>query len=659
MARKKDKSQDNLQKYITRIEAAENFRDRNYRDRWTRFYKMWRNVVDQLTDDKGKPIKDRSNISIPYAFTMIETILPRLVETLFAGRPYVSIKGIPLDFQHYHEYKDLKPWEDSACKMETLLDYQQNIVFDIQDIFHTGLKVAALYGTTVAYTGWKLQERDVTRKELQPVMDDTPDPVTGLKMPMMEMDGVTQVMDYNPVTVTVKEYDDPEAEFLDLGLFFVDQNAKDIDDARFAGHVEYLSKRELDAMAESDPDMNIDWKKVPSTSVKNNARNFRMSAIGIPVGEDSNLTLDQDFDLYEVHHYWEDDKCVVILNRGYVAKESENPFWHKKKPYDKDVYTRVPHEFYGIGVIEMIEDLQLELNTERNQRIDYRSYSMRRMFKVLKTAEIDPKDLVWKQGGKIRVDDKDDVTVIDMPPMSGDSFNQESVIKADMRDATGSQDVVMGGSSGGTATEAMRNDNNAAMRFKLIISSLEKRLLVNISRKMIQLNQQFIEDVRVLPKFDQPDQEWPEITPEEIQGEFHLTAAGSSVEPLANKEAFKQRMVELYGVASRDPFFQQFPIKRRNLLKKVFESFNITDVDDILPTDEELSGVMEQQAVMQFISSLPPELQQILQRVLQPPAAPMMPPNSSSPPPGVGMGGGGANTAMMQEHGLHVVGGGG
>ncbi len=651
MAKKKIPDQRKLQTLLTRIETAENWRDRNYRDKWTAWYKMWRNHVDQLKDKNGKPIKDRSNISVPYAFTMLETVLPRLVVTLFAGRPYVTVKGIPFSLDEYRRVaaNGLRPWDANAEKMQKLLDYQQNVTFDMQDEFYTGLKILALYGTAVSYTGWKLSERSIIRKELLPVTDEDGQPIT-------EADGVTPVMDFQPVQISKKEYDDPEVKFLDLGLFYVDSNAEDIDDARYAGHVEYLSKPQLQEL-EDQGQLSIDWGKVPKNNVRNEARNHRMNAVGIPV--DGALSLDdtEDMDLYEVHHYWEDDRYAVLINRGYIARDSENPFWHKKKPYDKDVYTKVPNEFHGIGLMEVAEDLQLELNTERNQRIDYRSFSMRRMFKSKRNADINPAELVWRQGGVIHVDEEDDVTTFDAPDTGvGASFNQEEQIKQDLRDVTGAQDVVIGTSGGSnTATETMTKDNNASVRFKLIITSVENRLLVAISRKMIQLNQQFIEDIRLLPLFDEEDQDWPEISPEDIQGEFHLIAAGSSVEPIANQEAFKQRMVELFGIVAKDPFMEQFPVKRRNLLKKVFEAFDITDTDELLPTDDELSGMMEQQLFVKIMAGLPPQVQQLILQYLgqastgQPAGAP-----EQTQPPDVG---GGTNTAAMQEQGLPMQGG--
>lgn len=627
-----------LRKYIQRIEAAEKWRDNAFKDKWERFYKRYRNYADKLYDKNGKAITDRSNISVPYAFVQVETVLPRLVETLFAARPYVTVKGRTRD------------WVDNATAMQTLLDYQQNEVMDIQDLFHNGLKTMTIYGTTVAYVGWKYQEREVYRKSLKPVMIDD-----GTGAPVPILDELKQpVMDLQRVQETDIEYDDPELKFIDLGNFYVDPNAEDIEDADYCGFRCYMSKAQLEELEEQGFIDKIDWSKIPKDRKQNQARNDRMAQVGLQAPDDDNSQPEED-GLYEVHHHYEnDDKCVVIINREYLARDGENPFWHKKKPFVKDTYTKVPGEFYGIGLVEIIEDQIAELNTERNMRIDYRAHNLRRMFLRRRGANITPGQMVWRQNGVIDVDNLDnDLKVLDPPSISGDTFNQEDVVKADIRDATGAHDVVMGTSSTGeTATTTMSKDNNASMRFKLIISSAEKKLLVGISRFMIQNNQQFITDDRVLPLFDTKNgDEWPVISPEEIQGEFHLIASGSSVEPMANKEAFKQRMVELYSIAANDPLFANAPIQRRNLLKKVFEAFDITDTDDLLPNDQELMGMVNDQAIQGFIASLPPELQQILMQFM-----PQAPPQPIPDPTQIG---GGANTAPMTERGLQLVGGGG
>lgn len=634
----KKPNQKNVDKYKNRIRDAEEYRDQGYRELWERLYKRYRNYVDEIKDEKGKVRNDRSNISIPYSFTMIETILPRLVESLFAGRPYVTVKGRPKDIEEYRAYKELKPWEANAKKMEQLLDYQQNVVFDIQDKFHIGLKILCMYGTTVGYTGWKLEENPVVRKEMAPVMVDG-EPL---------MDGEEAVTQLQAFQTTESTYDDPELKFIDLGLFFADPHAEDIDDSRYCGHACYEPKSYIQMMNDAGI-WYVDWTKVKEQSGKSNeARNRRMNSIGLPTTETYKDEHSKD-QLYEIHYYWEDNKYVVLINREYIAYEGENPYYHKKKPYVKDVYCKVPGEFYGIGVLETIEDLQDELNVERNQRIDNRSRALRRMYTQRRGAAITPPDFDVKNGGRVLVDNHDDIKEWEHKPITADTFTQEGIIKQDMRDTTGAQDVVMGTSgTAQTATETMTKDNNASMRFKMVISSIEKRLLVQVSMLMIQLNQQFVDAPRLLEVNEKGEDLLLEVTPEEIQGLYRLMPVGSSVEPMANKEAFKQRMVELYGVVVSDPLMAEHPIKRKNLLKKVFEAFDIQDTDDLLPTDEEISGMMQQQAIQGFIGTLPPELQQILMSV----TGQQTPQQPQENAPNVG---GGANTAMQAERGLQVV----
>lgn len=604
-----------VSKYMDKIEASESWRDASYRDLWIRCYKRWRNHVDPIDKD-GNPIKGRSNISIPWTFIQVETVLPRLVESIFAARPYVTVKG--------REQYD----EANAKSMETLLDWQMCERMDMQDLFRTGLKQLCIYGTTVGYVGWKFQEETVVKKmETQMYLKDSDEEVILDQElnPIPLTDNMTgePIMSWKEQEIDEVTYDDPEVKFIDLGLFYVDPNATDIEDARYCGHVAFMTKKELEQMAENDPDIELEWKDIPGESVKNDARQRRMSSVGISADDDENQHNDKN-KLYEVHFHWEDDKQVIIINRGYVAKDDDNPFWHKKKPYVKDVYTDVPFEFYGMGIVEMLEDLQDELNVERNMRIDYRAMTMRRMWKIRRGANINPSQLTWRQNGLVYVDEMDDLESLEAPDsaLSG-SFNQEGTIKDDMQHTSGAFDVIMGASGGNeTATTTVTKDNNASMRFKLIISSIEKRLLTGISRFMIQLNQQFIDTDRVLRVTGEAGDEWTMISPEHIQGEFDLIAAGSSVEPMANREAFKQRMVELYSVVASDPFMMQFPDKRRNLLKRVYEAFDIQNVDDLLPTDDELIGV------------------------IAPPMPPMNPP--------------GGGTTIMEEQGapLRAIGGG-
>jgi len=506
----------------------------------------------------------------------VVTILPRLVETLFSARPYVTVKDRePNDYSY-------------AENNQVLLDYQQNERINFQDKFTTGLKILCMYGTTVSYTGWKYDTRNVISKKLTDVLDDEGNPI---------YDETTQsnIQKYKPVNSKVTTYDDPEVYFLDLNLFFVDPQAEDIDDARWAGHITYETKSQLQKNHDAGV-YNIDWKKISSGGAYNKAKNERMSAVGI--SNNNNVGFNVEDNLYEVIHYWEDNKHVVIIERAYIAKEEENPYWHKKKPYDKAVYDGIPGEFYGKGIIEPIEPLLHELNTYRNLRIEYSAMVNRRMFKVVKGSGINRKDLQSRPNGVIYVNNMEDIQELLMQNVSPQMFNQEDVVKSDIQDATGAQNVVMGTSARDTATGTMTKDSNATIRFKMIISSVEKKLLGSISMKMIQLNQQYIDVDRVMRITGKKGDSWVKINPDEIQGEFDCFPMGSSVEPLSNKEAYKQRLLQLYQIISTDPLYQQFPQYKIYFIKRLLQSFDIQNVEDMLPTEEEIKAqlaILQQQ----------------------------------------------------------------
>jgi hypothetical protein len=587
-----------IERYLRRIEAAEKQREQ-YEEIWVNAYKRWRSHIEDIIDPTtGKVDTSRSNIFIPYTFLQVETIVPRLVETLFASRPYVSVIGrTPNDQQ-------------SAKPNEVLLDWQMNERMSFRRLFHKGLKGLAIYGTAVTYTGWKWEQQQRIKKEMMPVTVPEGQALpAGQELPVETL---------QPVKTEEVVYDDPEVQFIDLGAFYVDPAAEDIESARYCGHAEYLTKEQIQQRVESGLFKKVDFKRVKPINPDKSHKNDRLSEVGLPTVDEQ----DDENGFYEVMHYWEDSKHAVIINRTELVQDGDNPFWHGKKPYSRGVYCLVPGEFYGMGIPEVLGDLQDELNTERNMRIDYRAFLLRRMFKVRRGADINKKQLKWRQGGILEVDAMDDVMEMGLGDNSGNSFNEESTIKADMQDTTGGHDVVMGTSSSKeTATGTMTKDNNAAMRFKLVISSIENDLLVPVARMMLQLNHQYLSDEKMIRVAEQGDDQFAAISEADIQGEFDLIAAGSSVEPQANKEAHKQRMIELYGMLKGEPMLTQFPDKRRNLLKALLGAFDFKNVDDLIPSDQELQMPMQ-------------------------PQLPQAPPGAPPPEPN------GANVAMVEEAGL-------
>ncbi|MDO4582299.1 MAG: hypothetical protein Q4B96_06945 [Bacillota bacterium] len=523
-----------LEQILQRISDAEQYRDANYAELWEDCYRRYRSRVRER--------REGSNIFVPQTFMQCEVIKARISESLFASRPYIAV--LP------REGKDT----EQAQKLQTLLDWQLNERMDLTRII--GEQVAdsvIIYGTGIVYTTWQVKKRRIKSWSR---LGNTP---------LKRVQESEQVL-----------WDDPVVSPIPLADFFVDREADSIERARYCGHKEYRTRAQLQALCDSGA-YNIDWRMLqPYDGGRGDAFAAAGGAADFADGDENAL--------YLVHHYWQDDRHVVIVNRELCACDEENPFWHGQKPYDKCCYVQLPEQFYGMGVPEILAGLQDELNTGRNQRIDYNSLALRRMWKLRKGCGLTARDLVWRQNGVLSVENMDDVQEINIQDIPAAAFVNEGNIKQDMQDVTGCQDIIMGLSyQRETATTTMTRDNNASLRFKVIVTAMVKDMLVPVARKCVSLDQQFMSEKRAMRLLNAPAAELFEISPDEVAGSFDLMYCGTAIDALANKELNKERALQAYSLALRDSAYQQDQPARLRLFRRVLEALEIKDADALLP----------------------------------------------------------------------------
>ena len=547
---------------IERIRKSEQWRDNMYKEKWEENYKQYRSYAKPKSEGQ-------SNIFVPYTFMQVETIKARVNESLFANRPYVSV--LPRDAES----------QGKANVLQTLLDWQFNERMGIKREFAEDITSdACIFGTAVVYTAWAKKERTVKRREQT-------------ERPLMMEDGSGPYLDENmqpivmPFMETVESsdivYDDPTVQKIDIFDFFVDRLATTISDARYCGHVEYLTKKQVEQMVK-DRGWKVNWKEIAPATEHSGGKEIRSRINGNSIEAEDMEEGNSPQSVYKVHHYWEENRHVVLIGGTQCVLDEENPFWHGQMPYDKVNYVPLSNEFYGMGVPEILRDLQAELNTSRNMRIDYNAMALRRMWKVRKGCGLTPKDLLWRQNGVLMVNELDDVIEIGVANLPASAFTNEEVIKGDMRDATGCHDIIMGlAQSDETATTTMTKDNNASLRFKYFINAIVDDILVPMAQKCVSLDQQFMDESRWVRIGGEEAQELFYIDPAELQGNYDVVYVGSAVEPMANKELNKQKMLEAYNIAMSNPLVQQDPNAQMELLRSLFTAMEIKEVEKLLP----------------------------------------------------------------------------
>ena len=167
-----------------------------------------------------------------------------------------------------------------------------------------------------------------------------------------------------------------------------------------------------------------------------------------------------------------------------------------KKPFAVSSYEPLPNEFYGMSAVELVADIQEEINTHRNQRIDNISLVMNKMWKVKRGADIDESELVSRPHGIIHVDDMGDIEEFRMTDVTGSSYAEEQMSKTDMENTLGVPAVVRGADSSRreTATEIVTKTSNAGIRFDVKIMLFESTFFKRIARLMDLNNQQFVDE---------------------------------------------------------------------------------------------------------------------------------------------------------------------
>ena len=596
--RKKDEAHDAI---YQRIRDAETYRDGNYQTKWEDYYRRYRSLPAGM--------REGSNIFVPETFMIVDVITNRTAESLFNTRPYVSV--LPRDEVH----------SENARKVQELLDWQLADVINADRIFSEDIIPSwAIYGTVIVYDAWKTVKRKVKRpySERMAVMDvdgnalidtDTNMPVTETRY--TDSEGKRLVRESEETV-----YDDPVLQNIDLMDFFVDPQATSLEDARYCGHREYRTKQDISHL-EKTAGWKVDWDKVQPVQTRETSSD-RRAQTGYGSGQDDTALLRSKKGLYSVRHYWELERHVVFVDEQCVLDEG-NPYWHGNLPYKRACYISLPGEFYGMGLPEMLAALQDELNTVRNQRIDYNSLTLRRMWKMRKGCGLTANDLVWRQNGVLPVENMDDLEEIKVQQLPASAFSTEEGIKQDMKDVSGCHDILMGlAPSDETATTTMTKDNNASIRFKMGCTKLAEDILVPVSQEIISMDQQFMtEDKRVVlnPEAPLDDGGSDMISPLDVEGEFDLIYVGSSIDPLANKELTKEKLIQAIQLALQIPAYQTAPDKVVNMMLRLLQSMDIKAPDELIP--EPQPPMPQPQPGMDMGMGLPPEAAMMAQGPLQ------------------------------------------
>lgn len=324
--------------------------------------------------------------------------------------------------------------------------------------------------------------------------------------------------------------------------------------------------------------------------------------------------------------YEEVPAWIWVVDGQFCVRKRITPYRDGKPPYVRGHYIRIPTEWYGVGVAELMMGLQIEKNELRNTRIDNVNLILNKITAVLQDRVADWDRFVSEPGAIWTFTGLDDIKKalmpIEYPDVTKDAYLASKEIDQAEQEVTAATNVTVG--VGGDAEDAggntfrgqLLNQQNANQRFMVYARILELGGLSDAYRMYYQRIYQF-KDYDQIEAILGPQrmQGFQLIPPEQLDMIANLTPKG--VMAVENKGIKLAQMAQFVQQFQGQPWLKTIEIAREELT-----AIGYSDPDRFVFSDQEVQIYVQQQQ----------ELMAHLQAMPQAPGAPGAPPPPGGPP---------------------------
>lgn len=326
-------------------------------------------------------------------------------------------------------------------------------------------------------------------------------------------------------------------------------------------------------------------------------------------------THNPDADLGVLYEIWDKKfKKYYVFAKGVVPPlvEKDWPYDYLNGfPYKMITFIPINDEPYGIGLPMMIQDQQYELNRKRTSLFQH-TRRFNRKYQVLNTVSPESKTSLTdgEDGSLVEVDVMGSIEPINDAPLPPDVYQQEAIIKEDVRQLTGADALIQGGNLPSRTTAGEVNARSNIFRAKLDdrINSVDT-FIVELARQVLaHIKANYLTD-RITRIVGKTGEYWVRYSVQDIQDAVDVTMesiAAPKTDPLLDRQQALQILQISQGLL---PLMQQglLKINLNELFKWVLEKFDIKDAgrffEDALipntPLQEKSTPIEGQQALPQ------------------------------------------------------------
>jgi len=572
------------------------------RNKWLVLYRLYRGeTVNEFS-------YGRLPLHSPEPFKIVETIQPQIFRTLFGSEQWFRL------YAQAMEHDDNSKSQEAICR-------QQLRVMQHGQKASRGIRDGLIYGTQIQKLWWKQEVDEMTYR-------------VGRRRPDKSIPGGSKV-ELEEVKSEEFTFDGNFMENVSIFDFLTSPNASSIDDAEWAADRSMWPDYKVKEMGELGHWVGLEaLRDHPGSNDASFGDEFKeRKSYAYGVFDPREASAAPHVPHYEVIDWW--GPLVIQKNDGsYVTKQcnvvviepsslalvvriTENPYWHKKKPYQAWKPIDLEDEFYGIGAIEMIARLSREKDVKRQLLMAATQLEANPMFEVSDQANIPDGQLILQPGLCLRVPVVgQSIAPIHVPKVSDSALKAENQLTVDIRETAGTNSPSMGaqdpfGGGGKTATQHTSEIDQGKLRLSPMIANYEMQIVEPMLNQMTWNNQQFLSYEQVVREVGSAGLNYTDrytIGPEQLIGRF-------VVQPLASfKLLTKQTQVQqLVNLLDRIPIFAQTygpqSINGPKLLAHVLEfGFDIRNAGEYVkqaPDESELLSAMQEQELW-YHANVPP-----------------------------------------------------
>ena len=555
---------------------------------------LWNDQYEGILPAKDSPWKACSNLNIPLTTWQVDTAKSQICRTILATKPIWRVEG--------RSSED----EDKARNWEYWLQYLAERQLGLDGKLSELCLAALKHGTAIA----KL----TLDRRMERVRRATQDPMTG-----------GETVDEQTLSRV-----GPRLDYVALRNFvLIPAEARSIASAVAVGDRKYLRLEEIKQRERLGIFREGTARRLEGKAPSQEGETEMHAAIGVAPNRGDVKQLDkyEHWELiwalpirktdkgfaYDERSGDEQDCLINLIKLGGTAVFARviiYPWFHNRRHYIPFRILPREGEFYGRSFTGMLKDIQDELNTEHNQRVDLGTLRNNPPIKQVRGAKIvdayGRSHIVFGPGATILVEDMQSAEWWVPPDRPASSFQEEAGLVEYAERLTAITEARVGRTEAGRKTlgEVELVEAQGNIRFDEMLTTFqgtsdfeEGSGLRELAYQLMGLTYQYAspnEQFRVLGDegyIDSTLQKPQDL--EEAIGAYDYIPIGNTLS--SNKQRVRQEELLLYREEMANPLIIQDPTKMWEATRRLLLAFDVKDWRKLIGSEEELKKMAEMQ----------------------------------------------------------------